>query len=66
MLTRPLVPLLRHEDPAGFEAKGWGSAANLGPVHGCYSLLMELHAAELTMASLPAHAPASNPYRFSG
>ena len=33
---------VRHEDRAAFEAQGWVFAANLGPVHGCYSILMEL------------------------
>ena len=33
---------VRHGDRAGFEAQGWVFAADLGPVHGCYSILMEL------------------------
>ena len=33
---------VRHEARAAFEAQGWVFAADLGPVHGCYSVLMEL------------------------
>ena len=36
---------VRHEDRAAFEAQGWVFAADLGPVHGCYSVLMEQVAA---------------------
>ncbi len=32
---------VRHEDRTAFEAQGWVFAADLGPVHGCYSVLME-------------------------
>ena len=33
---------VRHEDRVAYEAQGWAFAADLGPVHGCYSVLMEL------------------------
>ena len=32
---------VRHEDRVAFEAQGWIFAADLGPVHGGYSVLME-------------------------
>ena len=32
---------VRQEDRAAYEAQGWAFAADLGPVHGCYSVLME-------------------------
>ena len=34
---------VRHEARAAFEAQGWVFAADLGPIHGCSSVLMELH-----------------------
>ena len=34
---------VRHENRGAFEAQGWVFAADLGPVHGCYSVLMEAH-----------------------
>ena len=33
---------VRHHDRATYEAQGWVFAADLGPVHGCYSVLMKL------------------------
>jgi len=35
---------VRHKERACFEAQGWVFAADLGPVHGCWSVLMELTA----------------------
>ena len=31
-----------HDERAFYEAQGWVFAADLGPIHGCYSVLMEL------------------------
>ena len=33
---------VRHEDRAAFEAQGWVFAEDLGPVHRCYSVLMNM------------------------
>ena len=33
---------VRHEDRTAYEAQGWIFAADLGPVHGFYAVLMEV------------------------
>lgn len=37
-----------HSDRAAYEEKGWRFAANLGPSHGSYSVLMEYYGGEGT------------------